>query len=221
MSTLRDHALSGLAGVLIGFVAAYFLFESIAERQPQRRAFHGDGGGAAATAPAPGGGPAGGAPGDGGRSGVPAGGAGGGAVRAPFMEAVAELEREIAAAPDDPEPRLRLATLYFDVGLWPQAEQAYGRYLEVRPEDPDALTDLGAALYEQGRFEEALARFREARQIAPDHFQARVNEALVLAFGLRRFDDAEALVEELRRAHPGDPNVERLAAGIARAKGQA
>lgn len=220
MSTLRDHALSGLAGVLIGFVAAYFLFESVAERQPQRRAFHADGGASAATGPGSGAGPpAGGVPADGGQSAGVA--AGGGVVRAPFMERVDELEREIAAAPDDPAPRLRLATLYFDVGLWPQAEEAYGRYLEVRPEDPDGLTDLGAALYQQGRFEEALARFREAREIAPDHLEARFNEALVLAFGLRRLDEAEEVVEELRRAHPGDPNVERLAAGIAQAKGAA
>jgi tetratricopeptide (TPR) repeat protein len=207
MSRLRDHALSGLAGVLVGFVAAYFLFESVAERQPQRRAFHADG--EAAAAPAPGGGPAAGGPGS------------GGAVRAPFMERVGELEREIAAAPDDPAPRLRLAALYFDAGLWPQAEQAYGRYLEGRPDDPDAMIDLGVALYQQGRFEDALARFRRVREIAPDHFQARFNEALVLAFGLRRFDEAEALVEELRRLRPGDPEVERLAAGIAEGKGAA
>ena len=210
MRTLRDHALSGLAGVLIGFVAAYFLFESVAERQPQRRAFHGDGASAAAAAPAPGAGPAGGTP-----SGS------GGAVRAPFMEMVGELEREIAAAPGDPAPRLRLAALYFDAGLWPQAEQAYGRYLEVRPDDPSALVDLGVALYQQGRFEDALGRFRRAREIDPDLPQARFNEALVLAFGLRRFDEAEAVVEELRRLRPDDPDVERLAAGIAEGKGAA
>jgi len=206
MSALRDHALSGLAGVLAGFVAAYFLFESVAERQPPRRAVHGDAG-AAVAAPAPGGNPApGGDP------------AAGGAPRAPFMERVGELESEIAAAPDDPAPRLRLAELFFDFGLWPQAERAYGRYLEVAPDDPDALTDLGVSLYQQGRFDDALARFRQAREIAPEHLQARFNEALVLAFGLRRFEEAEAAVEELRRLEPGNPDVERLAAGIAEGK---
>jgi len=211
MSALRDHALSGLAGVLAGFVAAYFLFESVAERQPPRRAVHGDTG-AAVAAPAPGGGPvAGGDPAAGGN---PAAGAG----RAPFMERVAELEAAIAAAPADPAPRLRLAELFFEFGLWPQAERAYGRYLEVAPADPDALTDLGVSLYQQGRFEEALARFREVRGVAPEHFEARFNEALVLAFGLRRFAEAEAAVEELRRLQPGNPDVERLAAGIAEGK---
>lgn len=213
MSTLRDHALSGLAGVLVGFVAAYFLFESIAERQPQRREFHADSG-TAVGLETPGGMPPGAVP-------PGAGPAAGGAVRAPFMERVGELEREIAAAPEDPAPRLRLATLYFDAGLWPQAEQAFGRYLEVRPDDPDGLTDLGVALYQQGRYEDALARFQRAREVAPDHLQARFNEALVLAFGLRRFDEAEALVEELRSERPGDPDVERLASGIARARGTA
>lgn len=210
MTALRDQALAALLGVLVGFVAAYFLFESVATRQPPRRAFHGDDGTAVA---APGGN------GPGAEAAPPTGAAGGG--RAPFMEAVAELQQEAAAAPDDPGPRLRLANLYFNVGLWPQAEAAYGRYLELAPDDPDALTDLGVCLYQQGRFDEALERFQRAQEAVPDHWQSRFNEALVLAFGLQRWDEAEALVEELRRLQPDNPNVERLAAEIERNKAAA
>ncbi len=211
MSTIRDHALSGLAGLLVGFVAAYFLFESVASQQPPRRAFHGDGGDAVAAPPPP--------PPDGG-GGMTAPDAGG-APRAPFMEKVNEIQQRITAAPDDPSPRLELANLYFDAGLWPQAETAYGGYLELRPDDPDALSDLGVSLYQQESFDEALAIFRRVRELAPDHWESRFNEAVVLAFGLRRFDEAEALVEELRRLQPDNPNVERLAAGIEESKSAA
>jgi tetratricopeptide (TPR) repeat protein len=222
MSGLRDHALSGLAGILVGFVAAYFLFESVAERQPQRRAFHG-GDAAAVAGPGADGGAAPGAGGGGPAAAAPqaGGGASGGAPRAPFMEQVAAIEAEIAAAPADPAPRRRLAELFFGVGLFPQAERAFESYLELQPDDPRALTDFGVTLYQQSRFDEALAQFRRAREIAPDSLEPRFNEALALAFGLRRFDEAEAAVEELRRLEPGHPDIERLAAGIAQAKGAA
>lgn len=207
MSTIRDHALSALGGLLVGFVAAYFLFESVASQQPPRRAFHGDGGVARAAPPASTVGTA--APAD------------GGAPRAPFMEAVNRIQAQIDAAPEDPEPRRALGNLYFDAGLWPQAEAAYRDYLEIQPDDPDALTDLGVSLYQQRSFDDALVQFRRAHQIAPDHWESRFNEALALAFGLRRFEEAEALVEELRRLQPDNPNVERLAAGIEESKSSA
>lgn len=204
MSTIRDHALSGLAGLLVGFVAAYFLFESVASQQPPRRAFHGDGG-TTQVAATPGG--------------VATGAAG--APRAPFMEQVNAIQQRISASPEDPAPRLELANLYFDAGLWPQAETAYGSYLELSPDDPDALSDLGVSLYQQGRFDEALERFRRVRELQPDHWESRFNEAVVLAFGLRRYEEAEALVEELRRVQPDNPNIQRLAAGIEEQKSAA
>lgn len=201
MSTIRDHALSGLAGLLVGFVAAYFLFESVASQQAPRRAIHGDGA-VAQAAPSP-------TPGT------------GGAVRAPFMEQVNQIQAAIDAAPSDPAPRRALGNLYFDAGLWPQAEAAYRSYLEVSPDDPDGLTDLGVCLYQQGSFDEALVQFRRAHELAPEHWESRFNEALVLAFGLRRYDEAEALVDELRSLQPDNPNIERLAAGIEESKSAA
>lgn len=214
MSAIRDQALAALAGVLVGFVAAYFLFEAVATRQPPRRAFHGDG--EAVTAGQPGGGAEPGNPGNPGAGPVPDA-----APRAPFMERVNEIEREIAASPGDPAPRQTLANLYFDAGLWPQAEAAYQRYLELAPDDPDALSDLGVCLYQQGRFDEALALFRRVQEVVPGHWQSRFNEAVVLAFGLKRYEEAEALVEELRRDQPDNPTVERLAAGIEESKAAA
>lgn len=207
MSTIRDHALSGLAGLLVGFVAAYFLFENVGSQQPPRRAFHGEGG-AAQAAPPP-------------STGAATASGAAGAPRAPFMEAVNRIQAQIDAAPDDPEPRRALGNLYFDAGLWPQAEAAYRGYLELRPDDPDALTDLGVSLYQQRSFEEALTQFRRAHELAPDHWESRFNEALVLAFGLGRFEEAEAVVEELRRLQPGNPNIESLATGIEEQKSAA
>ncbi|MEM7480352.1 MAG: tetratricopeptide repeat protein [Acidobacteriota bacterium] len=190
----RESALSLLAGVLIGFVAAYFLFESIAERQPARIPME-----AAVSAQA--GGQAGGAP-----DGQP--------VEGPFMAQVRRLEERLRANPDDADAVHELSNLYFDAQAWDFAEQGYVRYLQLRPDDPDVLTELGVTLYNQGRFEESLARFDRAQELSPDHWESLFNRTVVLAFGMARWDDAEEMMDRLRTLRPDSPEVERLATGI-------
>lgn len=205
MTSFRDQALSGLAGVLLGFLAAYFLFESVAEEQPPRRRVHGGEAAAVATGAAPGDGEAGPA------AARPPG-------QAPFLDRVDRIESEIRSAPGDPQPIRRLARLYFDAGLWDRAETAFERYLELAPDDPEAHADLGVSLYQQGRFDDALARFRQAQEIEPGHWQSSFNEALAL-FGLKRWDEAAEVVDRLREERPGVPQVEQLAAAIDRQRG--
>lgn len=190
----RDNLLFALAGVLIGFTGAYFVFESVAERQPPRLPM-----GAAAVAASQ----------QAGQQGAP---------RAPFLERLAELERFVQSNPQDADAVLQLANIYFDAQNWSGAAQAYQRLLELRPPNPDVLSDLGVSLQRLGRSDEALAMFGRAQQLAPDHWQSRYNEVVVLAFDLQRFDDAERVLSELRRLQPDNPDVERLADAVAERK---
>ncbi|MEM7048224.1 MAG: tetratricopeptide repeat protein [Acidobacteriota bacterium] len=195
----RDNALFLAAGILVGFLLGYFLFESVAERQPPRLPM----GAAAAAGGVP---PAAGAP-------------AAGAVEGPFMAQVRRLEERLRQNPEDADAVRQLSDLYVDAQAWEPATQGYARYLQLRPGDPDILSELGTALYQLGRYEEALQQFDLAQEIAPNHWESLFNRAVTLAFGLSRWDDALAVVEQLRSLRPDDASVQRLAEGIATRRG--
>ena len=51
---------------------------------------------------------------------------------------------------------------------WERAAAYYRKALEARPQDYQALTSLGLALYELHRFDEALEKYAEAAKVHPD-----------------------------------------------------
>jgi len=51
---------------------------------------------------------------------------------------------------------------------WEQAVEAYQKALAEFPESPKALTNLGLALYQVGRYEGALEMYKRAAQFSPD-----------------------------------------------------
>jgi len=198
--SILSNLLSGVFGILVGFVVAYFMYETISPRQtarmPAEQAAAQAAGAGAATPP--------------------------GGQAAPGADerraAVAQTESFLAANPDNPQAWLQLAQLSYDLEDWGRAVEAYRRYLELAPADPNVLSELGVSLRGVGRTEEAIAAFDLAQEMAPQHWQSRYNEALVLAFDMGRFEDAEAVIEELRELQPDNPDVERLAAAVERGR---
>jgi Flp pilus assembly protein TadD len=198
----RDHLLFLLIGLLGGFLAGYLAHEAMAGVQPARVAA-----GTAAAAPpsmapnvAPG-------------AAAPAGAAPAGAD--PMAEVTA-LREAIERDPNDADAILRLANLSFDIQRWERAGELYARYLELRPGDPDVLTDLGITLRARGEFARALERFREAQSRAENHWQSRYNEVVVLAFDLKDYAAAERALAAIESRNPGNPDVARLAAEVRR-----
>jgi tetratricopeptide (TPR) repeat protein len=199
----RDHVLFLLVGLLGGFLAGYMAHEAVVGVQPAR----------VAASEAAAAGPAGAAP----APSVPsASGAAGG--NAPVMAEVRELESRLEKDPKDADALLKLANLNFDIQRWPRATDLYQRYLALRPDDADALTDLGITLRAQGQFDRALASFRAAQKIKPDHWQARFNEIVVLGFDQRDLPAAESALAELEKRSPGNADVARLADELKRLK---
>lgn len=208
----RDNLLFLTFGFLLGFVGAYLAFEAIAAKQPPRRVAgmaiedpH------AAAVGAPSG--ASGAPETGG---APAGNAGTGSPAAggPGMEQIRKLKEYVDQHPEDSDAVRKLANLNFDIGNWARARDLYLQYEKVAKADADLLTDLGITHRELGESEQALARFREAEKLAPEHWQSRFNQAIVLGLDLARFDDAIQILDQLRGLQPGNPEIDRLQAEI-------
>lgn len=200
----RNDALFLVIGLLVGFIAGYLMQEVMADRQPPRLV-HGEGG-TTAAAPAP----------------PPAAGPGGPPTQQSqqtqqaLLQEVQSLEAFVQANPQDADALLRLANLSFDVESWSRCVEMFERYLELRPETPDLLSDLGVCYRGVGQLDRALATFDRAHEIEPDHWQSRFNEAVVLGLDQRNYEAADEVVEELRALQPGNPQVERLAEEIAR-----
>ncbi len=134
------------------------------------------------------------------------------------MEQVQRLRAYVEENPDDIDATRQLANMNYDIGNWQRAAELYERLLSRSPEDVDAQTDLGACYRNLGRFDDALRLFREVRSRQPDHWQARFNEVLILAFDLGDLEAAGPVLEELRSLQPDNPDVERLVTEIERRK---
>lgn len=206
----KDNFTFAVVGILLGFIGGYMLHEVMVARQPPRltpemRA-------QIVTDPNAGGAPMQGAA----PQGVPAEGPATG--NGPAAAEVQQLQAALEQNPDDAEAVRRLADLNFDIRNWPRAQQLYARYLELRPGDPNVMTDLGISFREGQQFDQALAQFKKAQAIDPRHWQAYYNEVVVLAFDLKRFDDADRSLAKLQELQPGNPNVARLAEAVAKSR---
>ena len=220
----KDNLLFLMGGLLIGFVSAYLLFETMAIRQPPRltpalRA-------RIATEDEAGGAPGG--PTDArvadanAMSGAPA--AGGGPAGQPGQPGMAEIQQLrdfVEKNPNNAEAVRKLADLNFDIQNWARAQELYAHYLELKPNDPDVTTDLGITYRGMGKFDQALDRFHAAQKISPDHWQAYYNEVVVLAFDLKKLDQANQILARLQQMQPGNPDVAKLSAAVSRQRSAA
>jgi tetratricopeptide (TPR) repeat protein len=92
-----------------------------------------------------------------------------------FRSAAEAFDKAIADRPDDHEALMALANCYFGLSMPEMAE----RYLRVAlnfSDDPALIYNLGNALFDQGRNEEALAEYRRIPETAGEIYsRARKN----------------------------------------------
>jgi len=134
------------------------------------------------------------------------------------MAEIQRLRAEVEKNPNDADALLQLANLNYDIKSWQRAADLYERFLVLRPENPDVLTDLGVTLRELGRTADALERFDRAAALAPTHWQSRFNQAVVLGLDMQDYARAEKVLAGLKSLQPDNASVSELAAEIARRK---
>jgi len=137
---------------------------------------------------------------------------------APMMAEITALKERVAEEPRDVAALARLANLYHDAGMWPRAVDFYQKALEITPENPDLLTDLGICYRQLQQYEEALVLFDRAQKADSSHWESLYNTVIVAGLNLGDFERAEATLKKLEQGWPSTPNLEDLRQALARAR---
>ena len=121
-------------------------------------------------------------------------------------EAIAIVEKIVAADPADTDARSWFGRLALRLGRTADAEAAFRAVLSVNPRDVDARIGLGMALTRAGQEDEALEILRAAENDAGEN--ADLFAALARAYR-RNGDDRAALsyFERARALSPRDPDI--------------
>lgn len=123
----------------------------------------------------------------------------------PAVDRVAEikmLQELVQREPKNAQAWIKLGNDLFDTNQAQKSVEAYGRALELEPNNPDVLTDQGVMYRALGQFEQAIANFEKAQKLAPSHLQSLINIAVVYDADLKQPDKAVAALERVIQIDP-------------------
>jgi len=130
--------------------------------------------------------------------------------------------RQAAAREDTPIPSLlQLAHVALDQGRLDEARGVYGRVLAREARNVEAITHLGAVLYQEGRVGEALAKVEEALRIDPAYIHAHWDRTQYLFYGKRDFPAAVKAAEAFLQVVPNGPDADSVRRLMGEAREQA
>ena len=120
-----------------------------------------------------------------------------------LFEAILQHEEQLRPDPKNAEAWEHLGNLYFDAGEPAKAVNAYGKALELKPDNPSVLVDCGVMYRELKQYDKALEFFNKALALNPKHEFALFNSGIVLYHDLNRKEEAMAKWRTLVDVNPG------------------
>jgi arylsulfatase A-like enzyme/Flp pilus assembly protein TadD len=123
------------------------------------------------------------------------------------QEALAQLQKIVAAVPDYSLARMFLGEALAKSGRLDEARQVFEELAQSEPAHGEAHARLGWILGRQGRLEEALAELHRALDLAPDTAEYRVNLGSTF-MELNRRDEARELFQSAVAIDPACGNYE-------------
>jgi hypothetical protein len=85
------------------------------------------------------------------------------------LQQIAELEKQVAARPDDLDSKLKLANIYNDLERHTEAVPLYKAYLDKHPGDADARTNMAYSIANNGGLDTAIAELSRVMRDNPKH----------------------------------------------------
>jgi cytochrome c-type biogenesis protein CcmH/NrfG len=120
------------------------------------------------------------------------------------------LETQAKQNPQDPQPPLELANLYYDQKQYDRAADWYQKALALDPKNVNARTDLGTVYFNLGRPEDALKAYEESLRVDPNHEPTMFNTIIVNLEGTHNLAAARAMWDKLHKRNPNYPGLEGL-----------
>ena len=134
-----------------------------------------------------------------------------------MMAELQRLQQQVRDHPDDGAAWTRIANLYQDAEMFPQAIGFYEKAVTLLPSDPNLLTDLGVCYRRVGEVQKALDVFTRAEKADPRHWQSLYNQVVVY-MDLNRHDEAVAALGRLERVNPQAPRLAELKQAVEQAR---
>ncbi|HET8538687.1 MAG TPA: tetratricopeptide repeat protein [Anaeromyxobacter sp.] len=128
---------------------------------------------------------------------------------------ISSLQSVVARDPKNHQAWVQLGNDYFDTHQPQKAIEAYGRALELKPNDPNVLTDQGVMYRDLGQFDKALANFEKASQADPKHVQSLFNIGVVYANDLKQPKKAADAWNKVIQVAPASPQAGQAKQAIA------
>jgi cytochrome c-type biogenesis protein CcmH/NrfG len=134
-----------------------------------------------------------------------------------YQNRIAEAEKIVAADPKNLQAWVMLGNDYFDTGQPKKAINAYAKALELKPDDPNVLTDQGVMYLQTGANDKALADFEKAQQIDPKHLQSLYNIGVVNN-DMKQYDKAAKAWSRYLELDPVSPKAQEVKARLEQLK---
>ena len=134
------------------------------------------------------------------------------------LRAVEELSRK---DPNNPDYRIQVGNLYYDMGQYQKAIDAYQIALDLKPRNPSVETDLATCYYSIGQGDKALQILDRVLQYQPNFPMAMFNKGIVLQSARNDAKGAIAVWEALLETNPGFQQRADLEQRIAQLKAAA
>jgi cytochrome c-type biogenesis protein CcmH/NrfG len=135
-----------------------------------------------------------------------------------FQARITQMQQVVARDPRNVQAWIQLGNDYFDTRQPQKAVEAYARALELRPNDPNVLTDQGVMYRELHQYDAAIANFQKANQTDPKHVQSLYNLGVVYLNDLKQPKKAIEAWNKVIQIAPQSEQAAQARSGIEEAK---
>jgi cytochrome c-type biogenesis protein CcmH/NrfG len=130
-----------------------------------------------------------------------------------YQQQINTLEGIVAREPENRNAWVQLGNNFFGSDQPIKAIEAYDKALALGPDDPNVITDQGTMFRRVGWYDRAIANFKRAAELDPNHVQSRYNLGVVYRYDLQDFPSAVEAWESFLALNPGG-NMDQIRAEI-------